>query len=450
MRGLARTLVSLITLTVLSGELSAADGPIGLDINDASILFPIDGSKKPVPFLGLDDPSLLSNDIFRAVLARATELGIKAPQTSSILNPADWNIVGFRYDPCAPEDHGISPSNGRTDARKPRAAAAGCLTELRLIAQPRARFSPADSSLHLIYKLKAGQPLASDPILLDLVQLKRDTEALAGLSTAGSPLGVHPALALAVKDKRSDIPALYSAFLKKHATVDRLSKVTMMGLAQGVPTDWIFFGGDVDAGRWHNTAIPNLVESSNTAMELIIQGPSKNFKAQPTKSELSLASFFNSSDVEVHSQLTSLDHTIHTLENPRLSNRNTVDCISCHTSTTVRLSGDFPFASLVQGLTAPIPTGITAFPAPASLPSHPLHWNLRAFGYFGLVPTVSMRTVHEAASAVETINTLLNLPAPGPDCSAEIEAVMSCFVGSSGVFATTASSEDCLSTCQKQ
>lgn len=47
--------------------------------------------------------------------------------------------------------------------------------------------------------------------------------------------------------------------------------------------------------------------------------------------------------------------------------------------------------------------------------------------YHGLNPTVSMRTVNEAARSVELINSPLNHEPAGPDCSLVFDGVMSCF-----------------------
>jgi hypothetical protein len=426
-------LVLALTGFLSSGKASALEA--GLDVNDASVLFPIDGLRKPVPYLGLEEESLLPLKIFNELISRATAMGIAAPQTSAIALPTDWNIMGFRYDPCAPEDHGLS--------NEP------CVSELRLVAQPRSRFTPADSAIHLLYKINPGQPNADDPLLADLLSLKQKSQALSGLSTDGRPLGVHPLLAEALKSKNDAIPKLFGDFVRKYARSEQLIKVTMMGLRKGTPTDWIFFGGNVENGAWVQTSIPNVKSVADSMVELVINGATKSFKGRAIDPDLSLAPFFGGPQGDLASYIAATDKAIHTLENPSLSDRNTADCISCHAATSVRLSGEFEFSAKVDGISASVPRAVTAFPAPGALPNHPLNWNLRAFGYFGLVPTVSMRSVNEAGRAVELINKIMNRRPTGPDCSLVVDQVMSCFVESSTQFATKSSTEECLSLCRQ-
>ena len=419
-----------ILLTFANPQLKAESG---LDVNDVAVLFPIDGLHKAVPYIPLDDSTLLPSKVFADLILRAQDLSIAAPQTSSIIKASDWNVVAFRFDPCAPQDHGNSIEP--------------CISELRLVAQTRARFSPADSSLHLIYQLKEGKPSATDDVLKDLRALKSQSETLLNTSSSGLPLGVHPLLAAAFKAKRDDVPALYTAFIRKYAKAENLKKLTMMGLRKGTPTDWIFFGGEIVDGQWAQTPAPNVKVKPGAGVELIIQGPNRTFEGTAIDSSLSLADFFGTAAENLETSVPVFNTTLHTLENPSLTDRNTVDCISCHAATSVRHSTDVTFAPVVDGVSAQSPKGITGFPAPGILPNHPLHWNMRAFGYFGLLPTVSMRAVHEAARSAEAINTILNLAPVGPDCSLVHDAVMSCFFDSSIPFGTVTPTAECLASC---
>lgn len=88
------------------------------------------------------------------------------------------SVVGFRYDPCAPEAfHGEVP-----------VAAAECRHELRLVAQPSAgggRFG--DAALHLVYQLT---PDESAKVRDRLRAIKK----ACGKKTEGAPVGPHPCL----------------------------------------------------------------------------------------------------------------------------------------------------------------------------------------------------------------------------------------------------------------
>lgn len=429
-----RISIALTSLILCFSSFARAES--GLDVNDVAVLFPNDGSHKPVPFLSLSDEGLVKADILRRVIGEAVAIGISAPPTSSIDKASDWSVRSFRVDPCAPEEHGKSIEP--------------CLYELRLIAQPTARFSPADSSLHLIYRIASGKPTAGDPMLQALVKLKRDVEALSGQTTNGQPLGVHPILGPAAKAKRTDIPALFMDFLHTYARHSKLSKLTMMGVRGPSPTDWIFFGGDIVDGRWVPTPIPNQKKTQNplSFVELDVSAGSQSFKGQPVDSKLSMAAFFNQTLDENTVQLEAIAESAFMLENPFFSDRTNVDCVSCHAATTARLSTDYAFPKSLPGVSASVPVGVTAFPALGAIQNHPLHWNLRAFGYFGLVPTVNMRTVHEAGEAATQLNAILGLSAPGPDCSAVTNEVMQCLISGTIEPGTVKDSASCLSLCR--
>ncbi|RZA24734.1 MAG: hypothetical protein EOP10_09005 [Proteobacteria bacterium] len=424
----------LLSTLLASSTLWAATG---FDINDVAVLFPNDGLHKPIPYISLDEAALIDPKILTAVLDRAAAIGIKAPQTTAMAKPADFSIRAFRIDPCAPEEHGLSSEP--------------CLFELRLIAQPTARFSPADTTLHLIYKLGSGKPTAQNPVLIDLQKLKIESETVSRLSTNGFPLGVHPVLAASAKTKRTNIPLLFANFVRKYARVEALSKVTMMGLRNGSPTNWIFFGGDIIDGKWLSTPVPNrkLIRSQNNFVELNVNEGAESFKGTAVDGKLSLDQFFNQTPDDVTSDLNAIAETAFTLENPDLTNRNTVDCVSCHAATSMRLATDFVFPTEVEGVMSRVPKGITAFPAMGTVQNHPLHWNLRAFGYFGLTPTVSLRAVHEAADSAEQINTILGLTAPGSDCSAVYKDVLQCFVTGTLEPWTVNGETNCLAKCER-
>ncbi|MBC7661535.1 MAG: hypothetical protein H7249_17700 [Chitinophagaceae bacterium] len=428
--------IGLLCLFNLNTRAHAQSQTKGLDVNDVAVLFPLDSNNRPVPFIRLDKAgsqgNLLSKGILADLTTQATEQWISAPMNTGIFARENWAVVGFRYDPCAPSDDIASTT---------------CIQELRLVAQPQSQNGPADSAIHLVYKLGEGLPSPSDPVLADLLNLKRQAESLTNLSTSGQPLGVHPVLLAAVNQNRPDISVLFQTFILTHATNQKLHKLTMMGLRDGSPNDWIFLGGDVQHGRWKQTDIPNLGSGTKSGVELNLQGNPEVFSPLTANSSLSTEDFFNSNPAGVQNNFDKINRAVHSLENPALSNRNTVDCLSCHTATSVRLDNNFHFANQIAGLTPSIPQRITAFPAPGILGAHPRHWNLRAFGYFANQATVSMRTVNEAGEAAATLNTMLKLTAPGKDCSAVSPSVMSCFVNTSKLFGKGATADTCLKTC---
>ncbi|RYZ52998.1 MAG: hypothetical protein EOP07_18640 [Proteobacteria bacterium] len=378
--------------------------------------------------------NLVPTGIFSDLTTVATQEWISAPAGAGIMKIEAWYLVGFRYDPCA-------PSNDLKDR--------SCIRELRLIAQPKTQFGPADSALHLVYKLGEGMPGYSDGVLKDLVNLKRQGEAQLGITTGGLPLNVHPLLSKAVSVKNTNVPELFKAFVLKYANANKLHKLTMMGLRDGSPLDWLFIGGNIEKGRWVQTSVPNISKGvPNSFVELNLGGNFEVFTPVTETKTLSTEDFFNTNPQGVESKMDILNEAVHRLENPALSNRNTADCVSCHTATTIRIERNFKFLPSMPGLTAKVPDRITAFPAPQMLQNHPTHWNLRALGYFGILATISMRTVNESAHVAEMVNDVLGFEGPGRDCSAVQEAVMACFVNSSRLFGTVTPTEECLKTCK--
>ncbi len=425
----------LLTTLALHLVASPSFGATGLDINDVAVLFPNDSAHKPVPNINLANSSLVNPKTLASVLARATELGISPAPTSSIKNGSDWSIRGFRVDPCAPEVHGASIEP--------------CLFELRLIAQPNAFFSPADNAMHLIYKIKAGKPSADEPLLLDLLQLKRESEDLMKETTTGQALNTHPLLLSAMKAKRSDVPALFSNFLLKYAHKRDLSKITMMGLRNGSPTDWIFFGGDLNDGVWKAGPIPNHSSRSQTPfVELSVTEGAKSFKGAIQDQSLALQSVFNGEPETLPARVAEVSETVFKLENPSFSDRNTVDCVSCHAATTTRMVSEPSFPVSLSGVSREIPKGITAFPAMGTIQNHPLHWNLRAFGYFGLQASFNFRTIHEAAESAVQINEILGLSNPSFDCQAKADEVFQCLIQGTLQPNGAETTASCLARCE--
>lgn len=403
---------------ILSLLLGLASSPLaraqssGLDINDVAVLLPLDTQKQVFPkvTLGGEKPLVLKVNLDE-VLTAASTLGVKAPTgTASISELSDYVITSFRYDPCAPKDH-MGPD------------VFDCLAEVRLIAQPFDTFGPSDTALHLIYQVGDSAPKPGDDVLADLFTIKAKAEGLLGLSSSGLPLNVHPLLSAAVKTGNPDVAALYENFIRKHARPDNLKKITMMGL--GGQTHWIFFGGNLVEGKWIQEQIPNQSDNTKMAVELNLNSADV-FIPAPQDILVSTFGFFRR-ELLLDGQITTIRNEVAKIENPSFTNRNNSDCLSCHTATSLHTNSSALVPVYVDGLTAQAPQGITAYPAQGLLQRHRLHWNLRAFGYFGNLPTLSMHTVNEAGKSAAKVNEILVRVNPGRDCSAVQKDVAICF-----------------------
>src|SRR6202035_4923944 len=82
------------------------------------------------PDLPLD--SFITPDLFSEVIAESEAHGISHSADIGSAVYANWRIVGFRFDPCAPPP-ALASANPPADLA---GAVPGCVVELRLIAQP--------------------------------------------------------------------------------------------------------------------------------------------------------------------------------------------------------------------------------------------------------------------------------------------------------------------------
>jgi hypothetical protein len=410
----------------------------GLDINDVAVLLPLDTQKQAFPKIALSgEQPLLTKATLDEVLAAGAALGVKLPAgTTSFTQLEDYIITSFRYDPCAPKDH-MGPE------------VSDCLAEVRLIAQPFDSFGPSDTALHLIYQVGDSAPKAGDEVLADLFRIKARAEEILKMSSSGIPLNVHPLLSAAMKAGNIEVGALYEAFIRKHARPGNLKKVTMMGL--GAQTHWIFFGGNVTDGKWVQDQIPNQSDNTKMAVELDLNS-SDLFIPAPQDILSSTFGFFRRELLQ-EGQIDIIRSQVHKIENPSLTNRNNSDCLSCHTATSLHTNSAAIVPVYIEGLSADAPKGITAYPAQGLLQRHRFHWNLRAFGYFGSLPALSMHTVNEAGRSAAKINEILARKNPGRDCSAVQKQIVSCFfkalpgVGPKGPIDNSAK---CMDTCAPQ
>ncbi len=404
----------------------------GLDINDVAVLFPLDELSQPSPEIRLskDDGDFIDSQVYSQLIAAARKTGIASTLFQDFESSNVWAVVGYRVDPCAPLDH--------------EAPGGGCSAELRLVLQPSGPLGgPADSALHLIYDIEAVAP----SLYQDVKSLKERGERNTLVSTNGRPLGVHPQLQSATMSAfGQDFPQEHKTLLRKYATANRLRKATIMGLRGDLAIDWIFLGGDVKGHNWTQTSVPNLPKGVDQLIEFNRQTPA-SFLVKPVDPQLSTYSFFEPSFTQGPDDIAIVNEAVHRLENPELSNRNTSDCVSCHSATTVRIHPLSTALVYHPKLSAKIPSGITGFPDASILQNDDLHWNLRAFGYFDDRATLAMRTVMEAARSADAINRRQGWDNPGKVCGEHQAEAMSCMVLASTQKGAGKTADDCLSLC---
>lgn len=424
-------LVSGLITAVLTLSFDAfAESNPGLDVNDVAVLFPLDSSFQTFPHIELAEGQLLPQTLLDELLTAATSKRVKAPGNVSMSSHQEWHIVGFRYDPCA--------------SRSIPSIISPCLQEIRLVAQVASAEGPQDTAMHLIYQLGEGDLKADDPVALDLLQTKQKAESLSSLSTSGQFLGVHPILKQALATGNQEIANLYKDFILRHATADKLVEVTMMGIPE--LTHWVFLGGRIQDGHWNQAAIPNLPEGNSTFVELNKASAAATFSPMPVDSSISTALYFAKKALQPE-DLENVSHALDKIENLDIVNRNNVDCVSCHSATTVRVTPRMSKFAQLADLSQNLPQNISAFPAPRILQNHMFHWNLRAFGYFGNLPSMNMRVVLESGRSADLANLGLGKKNPGLACADKKKELMSCLIKSSTPFSKENAGDECRALC---
>ncbi len=344
-------------------------------------------------------------------------------------------VTSIRLDPGAP---GLSAAF----------APFGRSPQIRLVVQPVAmengKAVVRDEAIHLVYTfgLHTGTDAcffhvtpdlaAFGPVVDDLLALKAALQAK-GVDTDGAPLGVHPAFA------QPATAALLvdglDAFLRTHATEDRLDAVSVAGLPANAPEPWIFLAMSRNPEERTVKPVPGPAIAQGGAVPAFAQmlsfvGGSQVVPAGLTRNRLPvdcLANFLpgvtqpDGSDGVTTSTLFAANANTPeaaaavaaVVADPRQAHFFNTDCLSCHTETRreIDASADKAAASVAIATAEGI--------EPAAMPRGPDdsarsfdQWNVRAFGWYpGFGPagarahaTVVRRTARETAEVVACLN----------------------------------------------
>jgi hypothetical protein len=472
-----------------TSSLHAASNGSGLllDVNDVSVLFPIEkgslNSDFEIPISPKLDVSTfvsqsLLNEVMEAGRSKGTVQDVGVPIAFDVPELRDlknWRVVGFRFDPCAPT--AALATEDVPSIMKPRVP--GCIVQLRLITQPINRFRAedgsmlklppffADMTMHLVYNLGVVKKSASDSELkanfapfMPLISGLQKIKALSSSSktaTDGAPLGVHPGLRSEMGRGRSEQAQEVARYLSSFAGLPKLSSIAFMGTDSNAsaPLKWIFIAGAVTkdaSGNAHFTQIPNLAFRSKTVMaiqkERSDNAPSSDgIRPSPEDLTRSVAPFVSLNALTERVSPTATDgRAVVEVDHPERSHVFNVDCVSCHMSGVVIRGADLK-ASDMPGRYIP-PIGITGYLAKDVDRDSDLADGLvfRNFGYFDTRPTIGTRTVNETSSVAYLSNRIIsggNPKNPGLNCGSDrstLDDIWDCSVNSSF-------GKDCFASC---
>jgi len=261
--------------------------------------------------------------------------------------------------------------------------------ELRLVAQPFTELggsiSAEDFTAHLVYHIGMQERLALSNELLRLARLSP-------VNTLGSPLGVHPGLQQ--EGYQGAFFESVKALIISRMSISNLAQIAFMGLER-TPEPWNFFFANVNG---------NKVSGPNSAISLGFITPKR---INPSSRFADNTGLILDRNLDVSEDAMMVTRRI---DNPNFHTQASTDCVSCHTSTTARLSWENKFGrKLKMGSSAFIPSGNDILGGQVTHKleggvQDPDPWNVRNFGYFGTRPQITDRVLNETAAAAIFIN----------------------------------------------
>ncbi|KIC46798.1 hypothetical protein RA28_03375 [Ruegeria sp. ANG-S4] len=356
------------------------------------------------------------------------------------------HVSSIRIDPGAP---------GMDSAFRPF----GRNLQIRLVVQP-VNFSGGapirDEAVHLVYTFGANAsdeaPVCPFRVLpnqndmddfqaaIDALAAIRDDLAAMGVTTTGTPLGVHPAF----QDPAAAqlLTTRLTAFLADHLTEDRLSAVSVAGLPPGAPEPWVFLALQREGAGFSPVPSPAIAqpEDGTGAMNFqqmltFLTDPQNGSVVPPglTRNQLPVDCLANfifpavglpqpdaSAGVSTSTLFGSGNNSpegaaevANVIADPAVAHFFNTDCVSCHTETRRELDAAADPQSVAERIAGEEAIAVEDLPrSPDGMGSRFDRWNVRAFGWYPGFPatsgrahaTVTRRTARETAEVVECLN----------------------------------------------
>ncbi|MEW5742903.1 MAG: hypothetical protein AB1938_28565 [Myxococcota bacterium] len=331
-----------------------------LGLNDVTVLLPLDSVDAGTPF-----PSpevMVPFDLFDRLTTTPGDV---------LTDFERLRVVALRFDIC--------------DRAQPGPCPAGADGSLRLVLQPLQRDARAeDVALHAFYPLPAA----------DLPRVVDELRALARLQDVPltAPLSVSAAWR-----RNPEYRARLSALVSRYASAPRLVRLTLFGqLTMNAALIWVFRGVEKQGAGFVRIDIPDV---HVTDQQTLLFGAA-SFTATPIADApagfarvMNESSFRAATEAQQREALESLTAS----DNPLLHTAQTVQCVTCHVSTTLlsqrAADAGIALASLPSRYTSTF--DLTPLGKDSVRP-----FTLRALGWLRDEPLVAQRTVHETANVL--------------------------------------------------
>ncbi len=305
-------------------------------------------------------------------------------------------VIGIRFDPCFSE--GVTPQK--------------CRHQIRLVWQPLImvgdHVTTLDTAIHTFHEFSDSE---WSGILAELNLLFSEVRTNHRRSWLLSPLQIQP-LILSEGYSGNYWKRLRALVLKSCGETN-LIRVTAMTVRMS--RLWTFMGLDRTTNGWSLIHIPTLdIERPVSQTFMITPEGMENLEefaggiSYLPKTEalwLRLASdSLRVKELQSRSELKSIIRRAIRLENPRLHNPGTADCVSCHLAQTVRLWGEKNFGDWNWQKEFESDRFFESSRNLQNLSVRPFQIDrMRAFGYFGADPILSQRVIHETALVADAL-----------------------------------------------
>jgi hypothetical protein len=336
-----------------------------LGLNDATFLFPlsVDGGR-PTPFAAADTM------IPRALFDRLT-----TTPGDVLTDLSRLRLVGLRFDLC--DRATPSPCDPTADG------------VLRLVHQPVfADGTTEDIALHSFFPIPRSEVAETVDTLRALARLQDVPR--------GAALKVNTAL-----DVNPEFTEKLTGLVRRYVTTSRLFRLTLFGQLTNRPSlIWVFRGIQKQGPAFVRIDIPDLQEVD----QVTLLASANELRTTPLADDppgfaraMSVMGFGSATPAQQREALESMAAS----DNPLLTTADTIQCVTCHVTTTVMAD-----RAAVAGV--PI-TSLTSRYTSATFDLSPLgdaavrFRTLRALGYLGRAPIVAQRTVNETANVLQEL-----------------------------------------------
>ncbi|MBL8924073.1 MAG: hypothetical protein JNJ54_34770 [Myxococcaceae bacterium] len=372
-----RRVLALFLLAFAAGCGPGGSAPDGGATLDAGSYTPVESR-----LLGLNDITWL--------------FPLPSPDAGSPFPPAETMI------PQAPFDRlSTTPGDVVTDLRRlqlvgmrfdicDRATTAPCAQDadgvIRLVLQPTFNDGSAeDIALHAFYPVPRGEVYAAVDTLRALARLQDVRRQ--------SALRVNAALTT-----NAEYTSRLVAFLRRYAVAPNMFRLTLFGQLSNNPAQiWVFRGVEQKNGQFVRIEIPDIREVDQVSLLF----SATEFRTMPQADNpvgfaraMSASAFSMATPSQQRQALEAMAAT----DNPKLNTADTVQCVSCHVTTTVMMDRATTAGVDVASLTSRYLN--TDFDmTPLGDPGVRFR-TLRALGWFRRSPLVAQRTVNETANVL--------------------------------------------------